>query len=220
MARLFITDRELNLISDITKEVIKDIVGQKIYYYPLSEIKTRTHELYNESPEKIYDNPIEINALVEIPNADTRTTLFGPERLAKLNVFIHFRDMVDRGINITIGDFIRYGERVYEISKYSQMKTIYGHVESIDGIRLECTQARQGQFDPPVIGPTSETLSDKDAVQHEFIQQRGQEQVEDVPTGDVRALQKNGVLEAPIGGPAKVNNKENDPAGPGFYDET
>ena len=35
MARLFITPRELNFISDITKEIIKDVVGQKVYYYPI-----------------------------------------------------------------------------------------------------------------------------------------------------------------------------------------
>jgi len=33
MARLFITPREIDFISDITKEVIKDVVGQKIFFY-------------------------------------------------------------------------------------------------------------------------------------------------------------------------------------------
>ena len=37
MSRLFITQREINFISDITKEIIKDVVGQKIYYYPQAE---------------------------------------------------------------------------------------------------------------------------------------------------------------------------------------
>jgi len=219
MSRLFITQRELNFISDITKEVVKDVVGQRVFYYPISEIKTRTHELYNESPEKIYDNPIEINALVESAISDTKTSLFGPERLATISVFIHLRDMIDRGINISIGDFLRYGERMYEISKYIPLKSIYGHVEDIDGIKLECTQARQGQFTAPQVGPTSRAYSDKDAVQTEFVQQRGLDKVDDKATGDIRALQENGVLDPPISGAARVNNTSNDPAGDGFYDE-
>ena len=64
MARLFITPREIDLISDITKEVVKDVVGQKIYYYPISDTKSKIHEVYQESPEKVFDNPIEINCLI------------------------------------------------------------------------------------------------------------------------------------------------------------
>ena len=37
MARLFITSREIDLISDLTKEIIKDVVGQKVYYYRVRE---------------------------------------------------------------------------------------------------------------------------------------------------------------------------------------
>ena len=41
MARFFITQREINFINDIAKEVVKDVVGQKIYYFPISETKTK-----------------------------------------------------------------------------------------------------------------------------------------------------------------------------------
>ncbi len=37
MARLFVTPREVNFINDLTKELIKDVIGQKIYYYSISE---------------------------------------------------------------------------------------------------------------------------------------------------------------------------------------
>ena len=40
MGRLFITQREINFINDIAKEVVKDVIGQKIYYFPISEIKS------------------------------------------------------------------------------------------------------------------------------------------------------------------------------------
>ena len=45
MARLFITPRELNFINDIAKEIIKDVVGQKIYYFPISEVKSKENSL-------------------------------------------------------------------------------------------------------------------------------------------------------------------------------
>ena len=64
MARLFITKREINFISDITKEIVKDVVGQKIYYYPVSETKTKSHEVYDEALQKVFDNPVIVDVLV------------------------------------------------------------------------------------------------------------------------------------------------------------
>lgn len=220
MSRLFITQRELNFISDTTKELVSDVVGQRVFYYPISEIKTRVHDVYNESPEKIYDNPIEINCLVESPTNEARTNLFGPERLNTLEAYVQWQDMVDKGINVSIGDFIRYGENTYEIAKVIQMRNIYGHVEQIDGVKLECVQARFGQFAPKIVGPTETSYSDPDAIQRDFTQTRGFDVVDDKQTADVRALQENGVLDKPISGPAKVNSDETPETGSSFYDET
>lgn len=219
MSRLFVTARELNFISDITKEVTKDVVGQKIYYYSISEINTRTNGLYNESPEKIFDNPIEIEALVESPENQIKTHVFGPEKINKLNVFVQYRDLVDKGINITIGDFLQYGKFIYEITQATQLNPIYGMVEQLDGIKLECVQARIGQFNPKKLGPTDRAFSDTDAVQTEFTQQRGQEMVDDKPTADKRDLQQNDVLDKPITGAKSINNKNGTKSGSSFYDE-
>ena len=46
MARLFITERELDLISDLTKEVIKDVIGQRVFYYRVREDLTQVHDVY------------------------------------------------------------------------------------------------------------------------------------------------------------------------------
>ena len=48
MSKLFITSRELDLISDLSKELIKDIVGQKVYYYRVREDLTDIHDVYEE----------------------------------------------------------------------------------------------------------------------------------------------------------------------------
>jgi hypothetical protein len=49
MARLFITPREIQFINDLTKEYLKDTVGQKIYYFAISTKKTQIHEVYEEA---------------------------------------------------------------------------------------------------------------------------------------------------------------------------
>ena len=62
MARLFITPREIDFISDLTKEIIKDVVGQKIYYYRIREDLTDTHDVYEEAENKVFNPPVEIEA--------------------------------------------------------------------------------------------------------------------------------------------------------------
>ena len=62
MGRLFIGPREIDLVNDLTKELIKDVIGQKIYYYSISQSKTKINELYDEAPEKIFETPLEIKA--------------------------------------------------------------------------------------------------------------------------------------------------------------
>ena len=52
MARLFVTPREIDLISDLTKEIHKDVIGQVIYYYSVREDVSEVHDIYEEAVEK------------------------------------------------------------------------------------------------------------------------------------------------------------------------
>lgn len=222
MARLFITPRELNFISDITKELIKDVVGQKVYYYPISEIKTKTHGVYNESLKKVFDNPIALDALVDNNfQNDTKIDKFGVDAQYKIEVYVQHRDLVDKGINVAIGDFFSFSDVFYEITERVFMRNIYGMPEHKDGVKLVGVKAREGLFAAPIIGPTDIRYTDVDAVQTEFHQQRGETVDENGdPTGDKRDLVSNGVLEKPLTGPKEVSERgDSTGAGSSFYDE-
>lgn len=224
MSRLFITPRELNFISDITKELIKDVVGQKIYYYPISEVKTKAHEVYNESMKKIFDNPIIIDCLVDTKfQEDTKVDQFGIDARFKIEVFLQHRDLVDKNIAIAIGDMFSFSDVFYEVTEKVFMRNIYGMPEHKDGVKLIGIKSRHTQFDSIVIGPTDIARPEPDAVQTTFVQQRGQAENGDAygPTGDVRDLQNPNILGDPITGAKEVS-----PAGDSersgasaFYDE-
>lgn len=221
MARLFITPRELNFISDITKEIVKDVVGQKIIYYPISEIRTKTHEVYNEAIKKVFDNPIILDALVDNNfQTDTKIDKFGIDAQYKIEVYIQHRDLVEKGISVNIGDFFSFSDIFYEITERSFMRNIYGMPEHKDGVKLVGTKAREGQFTAPIIGPTDISYTDADAVQETFVQQRGINDDPNNPNGDVRDLVKKGVLDNPLSGQRQVS-PAGDPsnAGSSFYDE-
>jgi len=105
VARLFITPREIDFISDITKEVTKDIIGQKIFYYTVREDLTNVHDVYEEAPEKVFDPPIEIDALVEWEPQTWKTNRYGSEEISSISVYLQARDLLDKEIAVREGDY-------------------------------------------------------------------------------------------------------------------
>lgn len=220
MGRVFITPREINFINDVAKEIVKDVIGQRIYYFPISEIKSKVHDVYEESPDKVFENPIEIDCLVKYLPQEIRTNRFGSEEYYTVEAYIQSRDLIDKGIEILEGDFFSYGTVFFEVIKSPATNVIFGQIENKQYITITGKQSRKGQFISRVFGPTSESFTDEDAVQDTFVQQRGAKNNKLGETGDVRELQKRGVLEGPITGPKEVSPEgDSSNVGSAFYDE-
>lgn len=205
MARLFITPREIDLISDLTKEINKDIVGQVIYYYSVREDLSDAHDIYEEAINKVFDPPVEIDARLEWQAKDYATDRFGHHSVYQMTVYIHYRDVIDRGLEIRIGDYFSYGDNFFEITSSKYDSVIYGQIEHYTGFVLTGKTARKGQLDVRPIGPTEEIYSDPDAVQETFTQQRG-----DSSKDDRRALVSDSVIPSPESGAKSVNKKGSD----------
>ena len=159
MSRLFITPREISFFADITKQLIKDIVSQNIYYYAINEETTKRNDLYNESSQKVFDPPVEIEVLVEW-NGESEVTSgkFGIDHIFDLKVFFHKRDLDHKNIVLREGDFLQYNERFFEVQKLTIPKDIAGQNEHIIGIHADCRIAREGQFRTATIkAPTTFT---------------------------------------------------------------
>jgi hypothetical protein len=206
MARLFITPREIDFINDLNKELVKDVVGQTIVLYPISEIKTKVHDVYQEAVNKIFEKPIRIDALVEWEPEDVRTNQFGTEEFTSVTAFIPHRDMINKDIRLAEGDFFSYGPQFFEVTSARTTHNIYGQIEFTGGMKLTGKEARRSLFISKLKGPTDENYSDSDAIQDPFHQQRGFDQNAEGPTGDVRDLQRRGVLDAPLTGPSEVSS--------------
>lgn len=221
MARLFVTQREVDFISDITKELIKDVAGQRIFLYPVSEHKTLTHGVYNESLQKVFDNPIAIECFVDNNfQIDTTIDKFGIDKQFKLEVFIQYRDLIEKGINIALGDYFSFSDVFYEITEHVTMRNIYGLPEHKNGVKIIGTRVRESQFKARVIGPTDIARTEDDAVQNTFVQQRGEEFNKEGATADQRALIQSGVLDRSLSGPKEISpDGGGERGGSSFYDE-
>jgi len=196
MARLFITPREIDFISDITKELIKDVAGQKIFYFRIREDLSSVHDVYEESSDKVFDPPVELESLVEWNPNEVRTNRFGSEEYLSVTAHIHVRDVIDRNITVREGDYFSYDSVYYEITSIIVEKLIFGQVEHISGYKITGKQVRAGQINIRPISPLTENTDETDAIQEVFIQQRGNETNELGVTGDKRALVDQGKLDS------------------------
>lgn len=206
MPRLFTTPRELDYFSHISKEITKDINGQKIYYYAISIKKTQVHDVYEEATDKIYEDPIEIECWVNWMEPEVYTGQFGVEYRSKLECLIQNRDLIDKEIDPKEGSFFTYGSLIFEITSAIKSSIIHGQVEHANSLKLTGLQSRKSQFKTKVFGPTDERHSDEDATQKDFVQQRGFAENRLGPTNDSRELLDQGVIENDtIDAPAEVS---------------
>tara|TARA_Y100001970_G_C14235395_1_gene861491 strand:- start:198 stop:854 length:657 start_codon:yes stop_codon:yes gene_type:complete len=207
VARLFITPREMDYISDITKEITKDVIGQKVYYYKVREDVSEVHEIYEEALEKVFDPPVEIDARVQWNPREIKTDRFGYEGISTMEVYFHFRDIIDKNIVLQEGDYFSFGTHYFEITSLKFDKIMFGQVEHVSGYICTGKQARKGQINTSKpLGPTGKQYTDPDAVQEEWEQQRGFAKNSQGETNDKRELQENGKLDAPISQPRKIQN--------------
>lgn len=219
MARLFITPREIDFISDLTKEITKDVRGQKIYYYGVREDLTEVHDVYEEAREKVFNPPIEIEAAVEWQPSKIATNRYGSEETYTISVYLHSRDMLDRDIIARVGDYFSYGTEFYEITSALTEKQVYGQIEHTVGVKMTGVQARKGIIDNATNGPSSEEDTDSDAVQSEFVQQRGYAENKLGETADKRQLVEDGKLDPGLTGPKEVTKQGVEPTSFFYGDE-
>lgn len=219
MPRLFITERELNFISDITKEFMKDINGQKIFYYAVSESRTQGG-FYGESKDKVWHNPVEIDAIVDAETGmEVTVGKSSIDTSYTRKVFLHRRDILEKGINISTGDFFSFGDAFYEIATVISAKNMFGFAERQIGYEVTGIKARESLFKAPLQGPTDESRPEDNAIQTVFTQSRGENvDARGNPTGDVRDLVKSGALDKPLTSPAEVSSLgDPDEVGNAFY---
>jgi len=193
MARLFITPREIDFISDITKEITKDVIGQVIYYYKPRVDLSKIHDIYSEATEKVFDPPVEIDCRINWGATELKQDRFGQDKIRSAELYLHYRDLVDRNIMVEEGDYFQFGDTFYEMHNVAKDKIMFGQVEHITGYNISAKQVRKGIIDKPAFGPTEEKYLDENAVQETFTQQRG-----NADTGDKRALVSDEVLSSPL----------------------
>ena len=89
---LFTGKKEKDFVKQINDEVIERIIGQGIFYYPISVEHTEFHEIYGEAITKTFLPPIRVHALVEWTEYITEVRRRSPQS----NKYSFSQEKIDR----------------------------------------------------------------------------------------------------------------------------
>ncbi len=146
MSRKFVTTRELDFISNITKELLQGVVEEKVRYYAISLESSVIDRLYEEAVKKVWAAPVEFDALVHWDQGPTKAGRFGMDANYSVEVYAHKNELVDRNIEVREGDFVEYGGVFFEITSATQPQIVFGQVNNKVMVKMTCVQSREGQF--------------------------------------------------------------------------
>jgi len=146
LSRLFVKDVDVAFVHSINRELIQAVVGQEVSYYAISPERSRPDDLYDEAPQKVWDAPVRVNALVRYDNDRVETGVKGMDSGYPLEAYFHDKELEERGLVAREGDFIEFGEIFYEITSATKPDIIFGQVNNKVMTKCVCVPAREGQF--------------------------------------------------------------------------
>jgi len=144
---LFTGEKERNFVKQVTDEVVERVIGQGVFYYPISVEHTEFHEVYGEAITKTFLPPIKVYALIEWNEYITETGKFGVDRRRAITIHFHKRRLTeDQNLYVREGDFVKYGDLFYEIVSLREPQQLFGQTDTKVEIVAKCIRAREGKF--------------------------------------------------------------------------
>tara|TARA_R100000234_G_C5001755_1_gene180618 strand:- start:1889 stop:2398 length:510 start_codon:yes stop_codon:yes gene_type:complete len=145
---MFVGEKERDLVKQINDEIIENVVGQQILYFPIDMEASNFHSLYGEAIKKTFLPPIRIYALVVWEGSNQTSEKYGIDRVANITVHMHQRRLTeDQDLFARIGDYVQYEKQHYEIVKLSQPRRLFGQDNKQVEVVATCRKAREGLFD-------------------------------------------------------------------------
>ena len=134
MAGRFLPQRDVDLITRVSRELVGDKQGNKdglinqecVVYKP--SLQESAVNMYGEAAggKKVYKNRVQMNALVSADDFDFNTDEFGPD--AQQNVTFSFirQAFIDASMVLEIGDLIDWNYGYFEVGSINENQLIGG----------------------------------------------------------------------------------------------
>ena len=137
MAGRFLPQRDVNLITRVSRELVGDkqrskdgLINQECVVYKPS-LQESAVNMYGEAAggKKVYKNGVQMNALVAADDFDFNTDEFGPD--AQQNVTFSFlrQAFIDASMVLDIGDLIDWNYGYFEVGSINENQLVGGQFD-------------------------------------------------------------------------------------------
>lgn len=122
---LFGSRKDFDLLVNINRELLKDIVEQEILIYKLSASDTDTN-IYGEALQKTFLEPVKINCLITRGDQVINVDDFGPDLGREASFACLKQDLEDITLVPEVGDIVMWHEDYYEVDTVRENEYFYG----------------------------------------------------------------------------------------------
>jgi hypothetical protein len=106
---------DFKMVRHFNRELIGNVIEQKVGYYKIDLSKTVSNT-FDESPSKIYKDPVLVDCLINRSNVQESDSDFGPDKVRNIEFRFFKQDLVCVNIFPEEGDIVLYNENYYEIT--------------------------------------------------------------------------------------------------------
>jgi hypothetical protein len=125
MAAMFGRSRDIDMFFNINKELLGQIIEQKIGYYQVVLDETSPN-IYGENLNKTFKGPVLINCLLERGAMESSNDDFGVDITRPLTIRFFKPHLITANIVPNIGDIVLWNEDYYEIDNVVENQLVVG----------------------------------------------------------------------------------------------
>jgi hypothetical protein len=122
---LFGSNRDFDLLVNINRELLKDIIEQEVLYHKLS-LEDLEVNLYGEALQKTYWNAIKMYFLITRGDQVYDVQEFGPDLGREASFAFIRQDLVDSNVVPEVGDVIEWHNDYYEVDTVRENQLFLG----------------------------------------------------------------------------------------------
>jgi len=122
---LFGSSRDFNLMTKLSRELIKDVVEQEVLYHKISLEDTDVN-LYGEAMQKSYFNAVKLNCLITRGDQVVDIQELGPDLGREASFAFIRQDLVDASVVAEVGDILQWHNDFYEVDTVRENQLFVG----------------------------------------------------------------------------------------------